>query len=377
MSYSHKPGSLKQQNKRHKSEKKRGTSNSNVKSRNSSKILNKQQRLSSLKQRRTLRTSMLKQAMLLRGVPENPIWCVFVPLTRTVPVHLANLLFQKCDPEALVDGPNGLQQVVQIYSRMFDKHFCLVSAKFGDLFGCIDLIQTADHVILVVPSDLTELDWSTESFLTALSAQGLPDATFAVMSSGANLKMIRNILQSRFPVPDDAVCQLNTTAHGISLMRRVCSALRGDSFKYKSPSESSHSAARFRSKLLANSISLTSANAENPDLVEESPSSETYLYIQGHLRGSPLFFRDPLEQLTAGAKGPFVHLAGWGDFPLAGAQWKDKRSGAQRWSVTDFVPQSDEGASALLRTSTISDASPCDSESRRFQFDGFYSNEHR
>ncbi|KAF6774891.1 hypothetical protein AHF37_05418, partial [Paragonimus kellicotti] len=71
-------------------------------------------------------------------------------------------------------------------------------------------------------------------------------------------------------------------------------------------------------------------------------STETYLHIQGRLHGAPLYFREPLEQNIPDSKGPFVHLTGWGDFPLAWASWTDKSATTHRWSLSELARSSDE-----------------------------------
>ncbi|KAF6768325.1 hypothetical protein AHF37_09945 [Paragonimus kellicotti] len=260
MSFSHRSGLLKQQNKKHKQEKKRSDSKSNDKLRKVSKTLNKRERRLSLKQKRSARFSSLKKVVSTRGSVESPLWCLLVPLTPRVPTHLAKLLLQKCDPDAVVAEPteNNLQHVVQLSSPLLGKHFRILSAMANDLFGCIDLIHMSDWVILLIPSDFISLDTQTEEFLTALYAQGLGDVSFAVMSSGSNLKEIKTNLQSRFPVPEDTVYALNTPAHALNLLRHISSTPKLGANKHKhSPASASHSAARFRARLLADSIRVT------------------------------------------------------------------------------------------------------------------------
>ncbi|KAF8568860.1 hypothetical protein P879_05556 [Paragonimus westermani] len=232
----------------------------------------------------------------------------------------------------------------------------------NDLFGCIDLIHISDWVILLIPSDFTSLDTQTEAFLTALYAQGLGDVSFAVMSSGSNLKEIKTNLQSRFPVPEDTVYALNTPAHALNLLRHICCTPKLGANKHKhSPASASHSAARFRARLLADSIKMTNhpteisyeAEQSTDVATDDSKSTETYLHVQGHLHGAPLYVREPLEQNIPESKGPFVHLTGWGDFPLAWASWTDKSATTHRWSSSDVARSSGEFSDLRIQPSKI------------------------
>ncbi|KAF7252944.1 hypothetical protein EG68_09048 [Paragonimus skrjabini miyazakii] len=359
MSFSHRSGLLKQQNKKHKQEKKRSDSKSSDKLRKISKTLNKRERRLSLKQKRSARFSSLKKVVSTRGSVESPLWCVLVPLTPQVPTHLAKLLLQKCDPDAVVTEPteNNLQHVVQLSSPLLGKHFRILSAMANDLFGCIDLIHMSDWVILLIPSDFNSLDTQTEEFLTALYAQGLGDVSFAVMSSGSNLKEIKTNLQSRFPVPEDTVYALNTPAHALNLLRHISSTPKLGANKHKHSSASaSRSAARFRARLLADSIRMTNHPTGITSEAEQSTDATT-----GRLHGAPLYFHEPLEQNIPDSKGPFVHLTGWGDFPLAWASWTDKSAITHRWSLSDLALSSGEFSDLKIQ--------PCKTEGKDMEED--------
>lgn len=132
-----------------------------------------------------------------RGTKENPLVCAIVPLTATVPVHLAKLLLEKFGATAknvAPESPTGLQNVIRFDLRALGKCFWFVNAPSDDLFGCLDLIQFADWIIMLIPSDLAELSTATEQLLTAIYANGIASISYAAMSSSFDAKQIKRCL---------------------------------------------------------------------------------------------------------------------------------------------------------------------------------------
>ncbi|TPP64764.1 putative ribosome biogenesis protein tsr1 (20S rRNA accumulation protein 1) [Fasciola gigantica] len=278
--------------------------------------------------------SELKKFMESRGSVSVPILCVIVPLTEAVPAQLAQVLLRGCDPNA-VDVRNqadSLQQVSHFHSPLLGKYFSLVTAEAGDLFGCLDLVKLADRLILVLPSSYSRFDESADRFLTALYAQGMVNTSFVVMSSSCDLKELRDSVQTKFKIPENEVHPLNNDLQALNLLRRICLAhlLCGSSKLAKTPegmtTMCTHSSARFRAGLLADSVSLSGS-------FSQSEGSSEYLHISGQLKGAPLFLFEPLEQPSPNSPTPpVIYLPGWGDFPLHGVFWSDNVYGTRRWS---------------------------------------------
>ncbi|OON15024.1 hypothetical protein X801_09176, partial [Opisthorchis viverrini] len=359
MEFSHRSGPLKQSNKRHKLEKKRSESKSTTSSITTIRNLpNKRGLRVTLKKKRLFTVSTLKRIMDCQGMLDTPVFCVLIPITPDVPVHLAKRLLQKADPDAEISekGEENLQRVVHIRSPLLDKHFALVSAKPDDVFACIDLINLADSVVMLVPSDSTELDSKTESFLTALYAQGLGNVSFAVMSSSFNEKAIKHNLLSRFPVPENVIYPLNTPDHALNLLRHIGVLKK----KSRIQENGTHSSSRFRAKMLVDSLTLMSVPGLHADS-ENSNSMQTYLKVQGLLRGSPLYFDDPIEQVADEKRRPFVYLTGWGDFPLASARWINKDTTPQQWAIGPLGQTVVKLKDNVLRSSSVTNGSVCES----------------
>lgn len=334
MAPSHRSGPLKQQNKKHKNERKRAVIARSGQSSKPLKLQSKRDRRLIAKQRRVRQVSELKKFMNYRGSLSHPILCVIVPLTEAVPAHLAQKLLRGCDPDAvdLVKPEESLQRVSYFHCPLLGKHFSLVTADADDIFGCLDLVKLADWLILVLPSDSTNLDESANQFLTALYAQGMINTSFVVLSSICDLREFRDNLQTKFKIPDGEVYPLNNDSQAIALLRRICCThvLCGSGKLSKYPEDMftmcRHSSARFRAGFLADSVSLTGSFSKPGDPIG-------YVHLSGQLKGSPLFFAEPLEQSSPNhPAAPVMYLPGWGDFPLHGVVWSDDLYGTHRWS---------------------------------------------
>ncbi|CAH8630122.1 unnamed protein product [Heterobilharzia americana] len=308
---SHRSGPLKQQNKKHKGTKKQ--TNRSEKSRcmkKSNKILNKNQRRLRSKQLRIQKKLEMKKFEATRGTRENPIVCVLIPLSSSVPTHLAQLLFQTCEPKIeILKGPEFcLQNTVTFRSQVLNKYFSLICARNDDLFGCLDLAQFADWLILIVPSDPSEIPDSVHEMLIAIYAQGFTNASYAVLSSTSNLKELKQVLECRFPVPESTIHQLNSSSNALHLLRHIASTnpsslhVKTKNAKVAGQSVVTHTGARYRSRLLVDSIELAAENKVDGEMLNLS-----------------------------------VHLTGWGDFPLIAAKWVDSGHLQQTWKLSDLT----------------------------------------
>ncbi|CAL8097204.1 unnamed protein product [Calicophoron daubneyi] len=330
----HRPGHLKQVNKRHKKARSSSVGISISSTPRSSKVLTKRERRLLSKQRRTIKVEELKKCVGLRGSKEQPLMCVVIPLTSSVPGYLAQLLLRKADPCAMLleDPYANLQHVVYIQSPMLKKHYAIVTADCNDLFGCIDLAQLADWLVLLCPSDCSGFSPESNEFLTALYAQGLTNTSFAVMSSLCDVKGLKRDLQKRIPIPEDTIYRLNRTDHAIALLRHMSNSsaysasLRANKMKGLPFTGFDHSAARYRAGLLADSLSVVTEQVTIPE-----EKTNVYLRITGCLRGAPIFLSEPLEQSRSDESGPLLYIPGWGEFPLAKASWTNDDGTTREW----------------------------------------------
>ncbi|CAH8681020.1 unnamed protein product [Schistosoma rodhaini] len=336
----HRSGPLKQQNKKHKGVKRSTDKNPNSHRVTKNKILNKDQRRLLSKQLRIQKRLEVKKLEASRGTKENPIACVLIPLSSSVPTHLAQLLLQTCEPntEVIKKPESCLQNVVTIHSRILNKYFDLICAYSDDLFGCLDLANFADWLILLVPSNPTEIPDSVHELLSAIYAQGFTNASYAVLSSSSNLKELKQILECRFPVPESTIHQLNSSTNALHLLRHIASTnpssfhAKGKNAKVAGQSTLAHTGARYRTRLLVDSIDLISENDAHDDITE----SEVAVCLRGRLHGAPLFLSEELDQNGSVLVGPRVHLTGWGDFPLIEAKWIDSFHLQQKWQISDL-----------------------------------------
>lgn len=139
-----------------------------------------------------------KKISSLRGTKESSITCVLLPLTSDIPTYLAQVLLQTCDPsfqklDASVENP--LQNTTYLYSKTLNKYISFVYPQFHDFFGCLDLCQIADWIIILVPSDISLLTRVSYELLTAVYSQGFSSVSYAVMSSIADIKELKRGLE--------------------------------------------------------------------------------------------------------------------------------------------------------------------------------------
>nr|CDS32710.1 pre rRNA processing protein TSR1 [Hymenolepis microstoma] len=239
-------------------------------------------------------------------------------------------MLSKGDPKSVknalpdIDLPKNSYKASYLLSPSLKKSFCFVNGKYGDLFGCLDLARIADWIVFVLPGDLRKIDMDNFSeIMTALYAQGLPPSVFVIMSNISDRKELLSLIEAKFSVEDGKVRTLNSSSDAQSLLRFLSQSQK------KPPLSSANSylatknalkvgtaASRLRSGMLVESISVEP---------HEENEGDVYLKVEGLLRGwdMPLFdlssyFRD---QKRSGC--PYIHVTGWGDFPLRWATWRE------------------------------------------------------
>ncbi|VDQ07581.1 unnamed protein product, partial [Trichobilharzia regenti] len=187
-----------------------------------------------------------------------------------------------------------------------------------------DLAQFADWLILLVPSNPSEIPDSVHELLTAIYTQGFTNASYAVLSSSSNLKELKQILECRFPVPESTVHQLNSSSNAMHLLRHIAST--------------SPSSLHVKTKNAKVAGQSAVAHTENGDANAES---DVTLCLRGRLLGAPLFLFEELDQCGTVPVGPSVHLTGWGDFPLEEARWVHPNGLKGNWKIADLENSED------------------------------------
>ncbi|VDM16313.1 unnamed protein product [Hydatigera taeniaeformis] len=324
----HVSGSLKQTNKRHKGGRKTSvSSNLGNKLGVSKRKLSKTARRLLAKQQRLRKT---KEISLVQNQTGVPITCLLLPLCSGIDLSLAKVMLAKGDPKSTkheVPGFNSLknsQKPDYFYAPTIKKSFCFVCGNYGSFFGCLDLARIADWIIFILPGDMSRIDSKFYSeLMLALYSQGLPASIFVVMSNISDRKELLSTVQTKFSVSDGKVRVLNSIGDAQSLLRFLSHSQRKPALSSANSYMSTKSAltvgtaaTRLRSGMLVEGISVM-PHEENED--------EVYLRLEGLLRGwnLPLFdlVTSFVDQRRTGC--PYMHVTGWGDFPLRSATWTE------------------------------------------------------
>ncbi|VDL81410.1 unnamed protein product [Schistocephalus solidus] len=326
----HVSGSLKQSNKKHKGEKKRL---------NSQKVTLRVQKVEAHKSKK-LRKHLAKQQRQakLKMVSSNqrfsrPLMCLLLPLHEGVDLHLTQTLLASGDRSS-TSNSSGLQftnkgfQVNYLNCPSIKREFALVNGRFDDLLGNLDLARLADWIIFVLPGDIRKVEpGSYSELLSALYAQGLPPSVFCVMSNISDTRELLAQLQMKFTVNEGKVRVLNSTADAFSLLRHLAQSQKKPTFCIADNYLSSKDALK---------VGITSTRLRCGMLVEdistepyEENEGEVFMKVGGILRGWDLPLYDISQSFTEQTRGgcPFLHLTGWGDFPLRKADWTEYRTG--------------------------------------------------
>ncbi|KAL5107312.1 hypothetical protein TcWFU_001077 [Taenia crassiceps] len=221
-------------------------------------------------------------------------------------------------------SPKNSYRADYLYAPTIKKSFCFVGGNYGDLFGCLDLARIADWIIFILPGDVSKIDSDFYSeLMLALYSQGLPPSVFVVMSNLSDRKGLLSMIQTRFSVSDGKVRALNSIGDAQSLLRFLSQSQKKPTLSAansylatKNALKVGTAATRLRSGMLVEAISLTP---------HEESESEVYLHLEGLLRGwnLPLFdlVTSFADQRRTGC--PYMHVTGWGDFPLRSATWTE------------------------------------------------------
>lgn len=259
--------------------------------------------------------------------------CLLLPLHEGVDLHLTQTLLASGDRSS-TSNSSGLQftnkgfQVNYLNCPSIKREFALVNGRFDDLLGNLDLARLADWIIFVLPGDIRKVEpGSYSELLSALYAQGLPPSVFCVMSNISDTRELLAQLQMKFTVNEGKVRVLNSTADAFSLLRHLAQSQKKPTFCIADNYLSSKDALK---------VGITSTRLRCGMLVEdistepyEENEGEVYMKVGGILRGWDLPLYDISQSFTEQTRGgcPFLHLTGWGDFPLRKADWTEYRTG--------------------------------------------------
>ncbi|VUZ54652.1 unnamed protein product [Hymenolepis diminuta] len=256
--------------------------------------------------------------------------CLLLPLCSSIDLSLTQVMLAKGDPKSIkhalpgIDLPKNSYKASYLLAPSLKKSFCFVNGKYGDVFGCLDLARMADWIVFVLPGDLLKIDMDSYSeIMTALYAQGLTSSIFVVMSNVSDRKELLSLIQTKFSVDDGKVRTLNSSNDAQSLLRFLSQSQKKPTFSSansylttKNALKVGTAASRLRSGMLVESISVEP---------HEENEGEVYLKVEGLLRGWDMPLFDLSTYFTEQKRGgcSYVHVTGWGDFPLCGATWNE------------------------------------------------------
>ncbi|VDD79906.1 unnamed protein product [Mesocestoides corti] len=324
----HVGGSLKQANKKHKGEKKHVTGTKTPGRLGvTNKHVSKKARRQHAKQQRLVKN---KRVSVAQKQVEQPLMCLLLPLCDLVDVTLAQVMLSKGDPNSLMHELPKIQlqknsyKASYLYNPALRKAFCLVNGKYNDLFGSLDLARLSDWIIFVLPGEISKIDPDSYSeLLSVLYSQGMPPSVFVVMSNLSDRNEILSVLQSKFPVSDGKIRLLNSNHDAQSLLRFFSQSqkkpvLSSAKSYLVTPNalQVGTAATRLRSGMLVEAINI---------YPHEENEGEVYLGLEGLLRGWDLPLFDVATSFTGQPPTgcPYVHITGWGDFPVRAATWTE------------------------------------------------------
>ncbi|KAM7542506.1 hypothetical protein Aperf_G00000008785 [Anoplocephala perfoliata] len=242
-------------------------------------------------------------------------------------------MLSKGDPRSIKQSLTGINlrknsiKPGYFFAPSLKKSFCFVDGKCDDIFDCLDLARIADWIVFVLPGDLSKIDMDGYSeLMTALYSQGLPPSVFIVMSNMSDRKELLSLIQSRFSVDDGKVRILNSATDALSLLHFLSQSQKKPTLSsansYLGTKNALHvgtAASRLRSGMLVESINIEP---------HEENDGEVYLKVGGLLRGWDMPLFDLVTYFTEQKREgcPYVHLTGWGDFPLRAATWNEFKS---------------------------------------------------
>ncbi|XP_065176403.1 pre-rRNA-processing protein TSR1 homolog [Sycon ciliatum] len=302
MSSAHKPGSLKQQNKSHKTGKHRskGAVETSVKGRVSAKSLAKKgntelsrlQKRNQLKQIRRLKRDALLTERRGRGVCDAPPHAVLVvPLDSRV--DGGDVIRRLCSSDPDTVATERRPYVATAVIPRLKRRFSFMHCPPGNLYALLDAGKVADTILFVLHADCCKLSSYAETCLSCLIAQGVPACTFAVQGldnvpqkrRSKARKAVESLVSQRFP--KEKLMNMDTDADAANLLRSVSDRkVHHITFRDQRPA------------LLAEEVNYVPST-------DDASSTRGCLQVSGYVRGKTF----DANQL--------VHLVGFGDYQLS------------------------------------------------------------
>ncbi|KAJ0179702.1 hypothetical protein K1T71_004293 [Dendrolimus kikuchii] len=298
MQQAHRPGTLKQSNKAHKSRhrSKRGISAAvkgkvNVKEfirRNRRELKKEERRHQALQIRKNKREEVLAEKRALGGSRNPPFLVCVVPLNAQLDVNSALAILKTCSEGAVVShSPNG---ILHLGLANFKQRFSFICPEVYNDFSLLDSLKVADTALFVSSALDEPVDEWGEKVLALAMAQGMPTPVVVAMDiEGVNPKKRttekQNVqkLVSKW-LPQEKVMQLDKSSDGLNLLRRIGNQKRNIIHHREK-----------RPYLLA----------EEVEYVPNNDSENGTLKISGYLRGMPLNVNG------------LIHITGLGDFQMS------------------------------------------------------------
>lgn len=296
---SHRPGSLKQQNKQHKQGKHRGkreverqaqgrVSVKSLSRRNRQEIKRSERRKRALNIRKTKRDEILAKKRSRGGADSPPHIVVILPLHHGIDTEMILNLLKTCDETSVVrENDHG---VIHLSIPRLKRRLSLLVPEYGNQYALLDAVKVADAVLALI-SPAGGIDDYGNHCLSCLFGQGLPAVTIAVQGfksipqkkQGDIRKTLQRNIEKWFP--NDKFHSLDNSQDGLVILRQL-SNQKLNSVKYREN----------HPHLMAEKISFEE-NSENPEVGT--------LKVTGYLRGRVLNVNN------------LVHLPGWGDFQMS------------------------------------------------------------
>lgn len=305
MQETHKPGPLKQQNKKHKhgrhrsnhelSAATRGKSVKTITRGKTNRDLTKIERrnqVNQLRQRKRDQVLSLKRSLGKEAVP--PI-LIAVYATQGI-ASLSSLLslIRKCDADA-VESMDTKSNSLLIYLPKFKTRYNFICVPDDTLFALMDAVKIADLLLLVHSLTLeSEQDILNDAALASIYSHFLPTTihvlpglnTLPVKKRGETKSKVAKALQSRFP--DDKLVTVDTSQEALQLMH-VIGNVKRKTMNYKSK----------RTQVLAQEVSFVSATS-----LDNNKAANGTLFVSGYVRSRDLDVNS------------LLHIPGWGDFQM-------------------------------------------------------------
>ncbi|KAL1139180.1 hypothetical protein AAG570_009239 [Ranatra chinensis] len=337
--HEHRPGPLKQQNKKHKHgrHKSKGTLEKLNKgrvmsilrphSRKKQELSREEKRNQAAQLRKQKRFEFLQKR---RGLCEAPFLTAVVPLHSSISAtNSLTKVLEDLGNEAVVTKTSEGQCHVEI-SRL--KHrFTLASTKGDNLFDTLDLLKVADTVIFL--TSVNGLDEDAEIMLTTAISQGIPTTVIVCIDLDTVPPKRRQEAKTNIQkdlerwLPEEKVHGLEKNGDGMMLFRRVANQ------------KQRHVIQRDRRPHLL---------AEHVEFIETSPGNGT-LKVIGYLRGQTL------------SVNSLIHIPGWGDFKMSRIELApDSFSGDQDQDSFRLLEVADPTKQESLERENIPD--PMDAE---------------